>query len=177
MPIRVEVGTDIATIGVWDPAHERHDLKSAKYADYDAALRLEAQSGRLLYINQIEIVFGILYRRAIARASFPSLSALKERLLGFIDYFNRTFARAFRWTYTGRPVKAQPQLVSKTKNVRKPNRNHRHFGLLVELVIVVCGCLVLTKLLGIHSNGLIDNETYSSFQSRERQFQRSGNVF
>lgn len=59
------------------------------------------------WLNQIEIVFGILYRRAIARASFPSLSALKDRLLGFIDYFNRTFARPFRWTYTGRPVKAQ----------------------------------------------------------------------
>jgi len=59
------------------------------------------------WLNQIEIVFGILYRRAIARASFPSLSALKDRLLDFIDYFNRTFARPFRWTYTGRPVKAQ----------------------------------------------------------------------
>ena len=59
------------------------------------------------WLNQIEIVFGILYRRAIARASFPSLTALKERLLDFIDYFNRTFARPFRWTYTGRPVNAQ----------------------------------------------------------------------
>jgi len=48
---RVEVGTDIAMIGVWDPAHERHDLKKAKYADYEASLRSEAQSGRLFYIN------------------------------------------------------------------------------------------------------------------------------
>lgn len=60
------------------------------------------------WLNQIEIVFGIVYRRAIARASFPSLAALKERLLDFIDYFNRTFARPFRWTYNGRPVKVQP---------------------------------------------------------------------
>ena len=59
------------------------------------------------WLNQIEIVFGIVHRRAVARASFLSLSALKERLLDFIDYFNRTFARPFRWTYTGRPVKAQ----------------------------------------------------------------------
>jgi len=59
------------------------------------------------WLNQIEIVFGIVYRRAVARASFSSLGALKQRLLGFIDYFNRTFARAFRWTYTGRPTKAQ----------------------------------------------------------------------
>jgi hypothetical protein len=31
---------------------------------------------------------------------------LKERLLDFIDYFNRTFAKPFRWTYTGRPLAA-----------------------------------------------------------------------
>ncbi len=60
------------------------------------------------WLNQIEIVFGIVHRRAIARGSFASLEALKERLLSFIDYFNRTFAQPFRWTYTGRPVKALP---------------------------------------------------------------------
>lgn len=59
------------------------------------------------WLNQIEIVFGVIHRRAIKRGSFRSLDELKERLLNFIDYFNRTFARPFRWTYTGRPVKAQ----------------------------------------------------------------------
>jgi transposase len=59
------------------------------------------------WLNQIEIVFGIVHRRAIARGSFASKQELKDRLLRFIDYFNRTFAQPFRWTYTGRPVKAQ----------------------------------------------------------------------
>ena len=59
------------------------------------------------WLNQIEIVFGIVHRRAIARGSFASLEALKERLLSFIDYFNR-IRKPFRWTYTGRPVKAYP---------------------------------------------------------------------
>lgn len=58
------------------------------------------------WLNQIEVVFGILTRKAIRRASFESLEQLKARLLEFIDYFNRTFARPFRWTYTGRPVAA-----------------------------------------------------------------------
>ena len=26
------------------------------------------------------------------------------KLLNFIDYFNRVFAKPFRWTYTGRPL-------------------------------------------------------------------------
>jgi transposase len=60
------------------------------------------------WLNQIEIVFGIVHRRAVARGSFASLDELKQRLLDFIDYFNRTFAQPFRWTYTGRPVNARP---------------------------------------------------------------------
>lgn len=59
------------------------------------------------WLNQIEIVFGIVGRRVVRRGSFPSLVALKERLLQFIDYFNRTFAKPFRWTYTGRPTAAE----------------------------------------------------------------------
>ena len=59
------------------------------------------------WLNQIEIVFGIVGRRAVRRGNFTSLAALKQRLLDFIDYFNRTFAKPFRWTYTGRPVTAE----------------------------------------------------------------------
>ena len=59
------------------------------------------------WLNQIEIVFGIVGRRVVRRGNFASLSALKERLLRFIDYFNRTYAKPFRWTFTGRPVTAE----------------------------------------------------------------------
>ena len=58
------------------------------------------------WLNQIEIVFGIVGRRVMRRGNFPSMAAMKERLLDFIDYFNRTFAQPFRWTYTGRPITA-----------------------------------------------------------------------
>jgi hypothetical protein len=58
------------------------------------------------WLNQIEVIFGIVGRRVLRRGNFKSLAALKERVLAFIDYFNRTFAKPFRWTYTGRPVTA-----------------------------------------------------------------------
>lgn len=58
------------------------------------------------WMNQIEIWFGILVRRALKRASFASLEELHQRLLAFIDYFNRTMAKPYRWTYTGRPLAA-----------------------------------------------------------------------
>ena len=31
---------------------------------------------------------------------------LRQRILVFIDYFNRVLAKPFKWTYTGRPLKA-----------------------------------------------------------------------
>lgn len=58
------------------------------------------------WLNQIEIVFGIVRRRVLRRGDFQSLTDLEQRLRDFIGYFNRTFARPFNWTYTGRPVKA-----------------------------------------------------------------------
>ena len=55
------------------------------------------------WLNQIEIWFSILVRRVIKRGNFPSVEALRERILAFIAYFNQT-AKPFRWTYTGRPL-------------------------------------------------------------------------
>lgn len=58
------------------------------------------------WLNQIEIVFGIVSRRVMRRGNFKSLEDLKERLTDFIEYFNRTFAKPFQWNYTGRPVRS-----------------------------------------------------------------------
>jgi len=40
----------------------------------------------------------------IRRGSFTSVGDLRTKLLNFIAYFNRLFAKPFRWTYTGRPL-------------------------------------------------------------------------
>jgi hypothetical protein len=58
------------------------------------------------WLNQIEIWFGILVRRLLKRASFKSVQALGEHILEFIEYFNRTMAKPFKWTYAGRPLVA-----------------------------------------------------------------------
>jgi transposase len=57
------------------------------------------------WLNQIEIWFGILTRKALCHASFASIEELRQRILQFIDYFNETMARAFCWTYKGRALK------------------------------------------------------------------------
>ena len=58
------------------------------------------------WLNQIELWFSILMRRLLKRASFTSTEDLRKRILAFIDYFNRVLAKPFKWTYTGRPLKA-----------------------------------------------------------------------
>ncbi|MFO0977809.1 MAG: hypothetical protein U0996_15505 [Planctomycetaceae bacterium] len=48
---RIDMGTDIAAIGVWDPSRERHDLASAKYSDLQAGLEADANAGHLFFIR------------------------------------------------------------------------------------------------------------------------------
>jgi hypothetical protein len=60
------------------------------------------------WLNQVEIWFSILVRRLLKRASFTSVEELRRRLLAFIDYFNTTMAKPFKWTYAGRPLVAYP---------------------------------------------------------------------
>jgi len=54
------------------------------------------------WMNQIEIWFNILTRKVLKRANFTSIQHLKNSLLDFIDYFNNTMAKPFKWTYQGK---------------------------------------------------------------------------
>ena len=58
------------------------------------------------WLNQIELWFSILARKVIRRASFTSKADLKTKLEAFVDYFNRTLAKPFKWTYQRKPLTA-----------------------------------------------------------------------
>ncbi len=58
------------------------------------------------WLNQIEIWFSILMRKLLRRGNFLSQANLKDRILAFIDYFNRTTAKPFKWTYKGKALAA-----------------------------------------------------------------------
>jgi DDE superfamily endonuclease len=55
------------------------------------------------WMNQIEIWFSILARKVLRRGSFTSVQDLEAKVLAFIEYYNRTMAKPFRWTY-GKPL-------------------------------------------------------------------------
>lgn len=59
------------------------------------------------WLNQIEIWFSILVRKLLRRASFHSKLDLKSQIFDFIDYFNQTMAKPFKWTYKGKDLAIQ----------------------------------------------------------------------
>lgn len=52
-------------------------------------------------MNQVEIWLSILVRKLLKRGHFISLEDLRDQILAFIAYYNRTMAKSVRWTYTG----------------------------------------------------------------------------
>jgi hypothetical protein len=50
-------------------------------------------------MNQIEVGFDILMRTVIKRGNFNSRQDLKDKILAFIAYFNKTMSKPFKWTY------------------------------------------------------------------------------
>ena len=58
------------------------------------------------WMNQVEIWLSILVRKLLKRGSFTSLDNLKTKVLAFIEYFNRTMAKPFKWTYQGKALAA-----------------------------------------------------------------------
>ena len=56
------------------------------------------------WMNQIEMWFSILVRKLLKRASFTSVEDLHTKMLAFIEYFNATMAKPFKWTYGRQPL-------------------------------------------------------------------------
>src|ERR1700674_3929351 len=46
----------------------------------------------------------ILARKLLRRGDFASQQILRAKIEQFIDYFNATMAKPFRWTYAGKPL-------------------------------------------------------------------------
>ena len=87
---------------VWDNLRGHHNWELEQWCLNHGILPLFTPlSGS--WLNLAESVQRILTRRALKRGSFPSLEALRERILAFIEYYNQT-AKPFRWTYKGRPL-------------------------------------------------------------------------
>ena len=58
------------------------------------------------WMNPVEIWLSILVRKVIQRGNFTSSKELRRKVLAFIEYYNRTMAKPFKWTYQGKALAA-----------------------------------------------------------------------
>lgn len=71
------------------------------------------------WLNQIEIYFSILQRKALTPSDFGSLAELEDRLLRFQEHY-QAVARPFRWKFTRRDL---AELMSKLRNRAVPRES------------------------------------------------------
>ena len=65
------------------------------------------------WLNQVELWFSILSRKVIRRGVFPSVKALIQAIMDFIERYNRE-GKPFQWTYT--PERLHEQPISRTEH-------------------------------------------------------------
>jgi transposase len=75
------------------------------------------------WLNQIEMVFGVIARRVMRNGNFTGLGDLENKLQQFIDYFNRTFAKPISWKYDG--TSSGGKNLERAKTWREGHRPHR----------------------------------------------------
>ena len=76
------------------------------------------------WLNQIEIIFGIIHRKCLRGGNFTSVADLESQLREFMTYYNTTMAHPFEWTYTGKPTQKQrrPTFVSPHRRLKLDKR-------------------------------------------------------
>ncbi len=57
------------------------------------------------WLNQVEIWFSILAKKLMKWGNFKSKEDLQRQLENFIEYFNQTMAKPFKWTFKGFPLR------------------------------------------------------------------------
>ena len=95
-------------------------------ADINQRIRFVYLPKHSWWLNQSEIVFGIIHRQLLRGGNFTSVTDREAQLRVFMDYDNATMAHPFAWTYTGKPVQKQRRASFVAPHRRlKPEQNQR----------------------------------------------------
>ena len=129
-----KLGLDETTLGAprKDGVLSTMETRRAFLSDTSHRIRFVYLPKHSSWLNQIEILFGIINRRVMRHGNFTSKQDLVEKLQRFITYFNETIAQPMNWTYTGRPtrntVHQRPRTWRELRQTEKTWKNNLLVG-------------------------------------------------
>ncbi len=84
-------------------AHKSKEVAAFLAEPEHAHVHLHYTPTHASWLNQVELFFSIMQRRLLRSGEFASVDELTERIIAFINDYNRK-AKPFKWTYAGRPL-------------------------------------------------------------------------
>jgi len=78
--------------------------KVAEFLEVNPRVHIHHTPTHASWLNQVELFFSILERRLLRRSEFDSVDDLADKVIAFINDYNRR-AQPFRWTYDGKPLR------------------------------------------------------------------------
>lgn len=90
---------------VWDNLNIHHDGPSERWKHFNERhknrFHFHYTPIHASWVNQVELLFGILQRRVLRHGIFDNLEQLDEAVIGFLDHWNTNEAHPFNWTFKG----------------------------------------------------------------------------
>jgi hypothetical protein len=127
-----QLNIDQSTLGAVKKSGSLKDMESRRafLSDPTHRIRFVYLPKHSSWLNQIEIIFGVISRRVMRHGNFTSKGDLIEKLQRFMTYFNQTIARPMNWTYTGRPTRNSANQRPRTwREIRKTTKPWKKFDL------------------------------------------------
>ena len=84
-------------------------ISDFEHVAVDLARQIAAEEERTGIKDSAHFAYSTFAKAAgLRRANLlTSVADLRSKLLNFIEYFNRVFAKPFNWTFTGRPLRTK----------------------------------------------------------------------